>query len=66
MLIHTNGIVDEDYLNKTNDSNYIVEERIVFDIKSALEFTNNIKKVGVGIKKINFVEKCENIPEKCF
>lgn len=53
MLIHTNGIVDEDYLNKTNDSNYRVGERIVFDIKSALEFTNIIEKVGEGIKKIN-------------
>ena len=53
LLIHTNGIVDEDYLNKTNDSNYRVGERIVFDQKSALEFTNIIKKVGEGIKKIN-------------
>ena len=53
LLIHTNGIVDSDYLNKTNDSNYKVGERIVFDQKSALEFTNIIEKVGEGIKKIN-------------
>ena len=33
LLIHTNGIVDEEYLNKTNDSNYKVGERIVFDQK---------------------------------
>ena len=53
LLIHTNGIVDNDYLNKTNDNNYKIGERIVFDEKSALEFTNIIKKVGEGIKKIN-------------
>ena len=53
LLIHTNGIVDEEYLNKTNDSNYKVGERIVFDQKSALEFTNIIEKVGEGIKKIS-------------
>ena len=53
LLIHTNGIVDEEYLNKTNDSNYKVGERIVFDQKSALEFTNIIKKVGEGKKKIS-------------
>ena len=35
------------------DSHPKVGERIVFDQKSALEFTNIIEKVGEGIKKIN-------------
>lgn len=52
LFAHNNGIVDKEYLLKTNDKNYNVGERIVINTKDALEFTKLVEKVGNSILNI--------------
>lgn len=47
-----NGIVDEEYITKTNDTNYKVGERLVINEKDAKEFTKLVEKVGSSILNI--------------
>lgn len=54
LLIHKNGIVDEEYLKKTKDTKYNCGERIVFKEVNAREFTDIIKKLGNKIKEIKY------------
>ena len=52
LFSHTNGIVDEEYITKTNDTNYKVGERLVINEKDAKEFTKLVEKVGSSILNI--------------
>lgn len=52
LFSHNNGIVDEEYIKKTNDTNYKVGERLVVNKKDAMEFTNLVEKVGNSILNI--------------
>ena len=51
LLAHNNGIVDEEYLRKSKDDKYNVEQRIIIDKQDVIEFTNIIKKLGNEILK---------------
>ena len=44
--------VDEEYITKTNDTNYKVGERLVINEKDAKEFTKLVEKVGSSILNI--------------
>ena len=52
LFSHNNGIVDEEYIIKTNDKNYKVGERLVVNKKDATEFTSLVEKVGNAILNI--------------
>lgn len=52
LFSHNNGIVDEEYITKTNDTNYKVGERLVINEKDAKEFTKLVEKVGSSILNI--------------
>lgn len=43
LLSHTGGIVDKDYLNKTNDHTFREGQRIIIDIDKLKDFTNCCK-----------------------
>ena len=43
---------DEEYITKTNDTNYKVGERLVINEKDAKEFTKLVEKVGSSILNI--------------
>jgi hypothetical protein len=43
LLSHTGGIVDKDYLNKTNDHTFREGQRIIIDIDKLKDFINCCK-----------------------
>jgi len=51
LLIHTNGIVDSDYVTKTNDSRYSVDHRIVIKRDNLFDFIETASKF---MKAIDF------------
>ncbi|MBO5348938.1 MAG: hypothetical protein J6A89_03855 [Clostridia bacterium] len=46
LLAHNNGIVDEEYIKKSNDKNYEVGQRIIIVKQDVVEFCEIIKKLG--------------------
>lgn len=53
ILEHNGGIIDEAYLNKTNDPNYNVGQRYVIKKADIYNLTSIIDKIGSGIKKLS-------------
>lgn len=51
LLAHNNGIVDEEYINKSNDTSYEVGQRIIIDKQDVVEFCEIVKKLGNEILK---------------
>ena len=52
LIEHNNGIVDEKYINKTNDNSYSIGQRIVIKDNDVYELLDIIKKLTDGLKSI--------------
>ncbi len=50
LLIHTDGIVDADYLQKSGDTQYAIGQRIVVLAVHAMELLILLKKLGAALK----------------
>lgn len=53
LLTHSNGLVDQQYLDKTGDTTYSVGQRIVLNDSELLRFLNVIDAVVEGLSKAN-------------
>lgn len=53
LIEHNNGIVDQKYIDKSNDTSYTVDQRIVTKECDIFELLNIIKKLGKGLKELN-------------
>lgn len=52
ILEHNNGIVDQKYIDNSNDTNYAVGQRIVVKAKDAYSLLKILYKLGVGLKEL--------------
>lgn len=52
ILEHNNGIIDEKYIEKSNDTTYKVGQRVIIKIEDAYELLNIIKKLTKGLNNI--------------
>jgi hypothetical protein len=53
LLLHTEGIVDQKYLDKSSDRNYKVGQRIIIKDKEIRKLVNIIRKITNEIKQLN-------------
>lgn len=52
IIEHNSGIVDQQYIDKSGDTDYSVGQRIVVKVTEALDLINIIKKLSSGILKL--------------
>ena len=52
LIEHCNGMVDQKYLDNTNDSSYSVGQRIVIKEQDAMMLLNVLRKLGAGLIKL--------------
>ena len=50
LLIHADGIVDADYLQKSGDTEYFIGQRIVVRAAHAMELLVLLQKLGAKLK----------------
>ena len=48
ILEHNNGIIDEKYIEKSNDTTYAIGQRVIIKIEDAYELLNIIRKLTNG------------------
>lgn len=51
LLEHRNGIIDQKYLDNTNDSSYIIWQRIIIKKNEVISLLNIVRKLCEGLKK---------------
>ena len=51
LLSHCEGIVDQDYINKSDDARYAVGQRISLKKNNVLDFLNALEKLFEGLQK---------------
>lgn len=54
---HNEGIVDEDYLKKSGDTTYKLNERIILNKKEVIETIHTINKLSVGLKRVKVLKE---------
>lgn len=52
ILEHNNGIIDQKYIEKSNDTTYKIGQRVIIKIEDVYELLDIIKKLTNGLKKI--------------
>lgn len=52
VLEHNQGVVDSDYLTKTNDTTYLLGQRLIIKPQDVIEFISLIEKLSVEILKL--------------
>lgn len=52
ILEHNNGIIDQKYIEKSNDITYKIGQRVIIKIEDVYELLDIIKKLTNGLKKI--------------
>ena len=52
ILEHNNGIIDQKYIEKLNDTTYKIGQRVIIKIEDVYELLDIIKKLTNGLKKI--------------
>ena len=52
LLEHNNGMIDEKYLEKTNDQNYVVGQRLIVKVSDVFELLTILRKLGNELIKI--------------
>lgn len=52
ILEHNNGIIDQKYIEKLNDTTYKIGQRVIIKIEDVYELLDVIKKLTNGLKKI--------------
>ena len=52
LIDHNNGIVDQKYIDKSNDITYVVGQRLVIKIEDAYKFIYLIKKLCTGLQSL--------------
>ena len=52
LIVHTNGIVNENYITKSGDTSYSIGERLVIKEPDVLRFLSIVKKLGQGLLSI--------------
>ena len=51
LLEHTDGIVDQKYLDKTNDNSYVIGQRIIIKENDVLIILDIVRKLCVRLQK---------------
>jgi len=52
VLEHNQGVIDTDYLTKTNDTTYLLGQRLIIKSQDVIEFISLIEKLSVEILKL--------------
>ena len=52
LMVHNGGIVDEQYIHKSNDNSYIIGQRLVIHENDILRLINTVKKLATGLKML--------------
>lgn len=52
IIEHNNGIVDKQYIDKTNDSGYSIGQRIIVNKSDAIKLLDILRRLGTGIMRL--------------
>ena len=52
LIVHTNGIINENYITKSGDATYKVDQRLVIKELDVLRFLSIVKKLGKGLMSL--------------
>ncbi|MFQ5910054.1 MAG: hypothetical protein ACE5IJ_04945 [Thermoplasmata archaeon] len=63
LLEHTDGIVDQQYLDRSHDQTYRVGQRIVVNVQDVVELANLVKRLGTGLaSKVSALDAGSSAP----
>ena len=52
LIVHTNGIINENYITKSGDATYKVDQRLVIKEQDVLRLISIVKKLGEGLMSL--------------
>ena len=52
LIVHTNGIINENYITKSGDATYKVDQRLVIKEQDVLRLISIVKKLGKGLMSL--------------
>ncbi len=52
LIVHTNGIINENYITKSGDTTYKVDQRLVIKEQDVLILISIVKKLGKGLMSL--------------
>jgi len=50
LLAHREGVVDQDYIDRSGDTSYRVGQRLVVRDDAVLAFANDLEQLSIGLK----------------